>query len=473
VCEPSYSGADCSTRYCPYDCYGNGACSNGVCACTAPFVAPYCSDTGSNGFANQSSVHGVFKFEHDVYRGDEGDSVTVRVLRTVGFEGAVGVRVSTRDVTAFDQADYTGLYGEELRWLSGDEHAQEVHIALLQDFLEESDESFEVFLTPMRGGAMLAVNGGNVTTVIINANSGGNGNFATDSDVVQVALRLHDVPLATIPENTAARQLFVEAYARDISAALSLPSPQYVQVVAVEGATPDALRYIKVTIRLLHDDSLGRSSVELARDLVEQVARPASALYSGDVTQNVDATFAPEVLISEEQRDSDGKKTNPLNTVLILIICGMALLLVCCVTISYVKRKQIGDWLLWKFGNMRFSAFKANKHRIAHETRNDDEKDGGGVGDGDGGGDTPLSLELTNLNEQHQQQQHMLQVSVVDDDDDDDTAATGHQRFDEMPLSDDDDDVDVAVDLTQVDDADAATDVDGGSSTKYPTNYKY
>jgi hypothetical protein len=91
-------------------------------------------------------------------------TVTITVTRTGGADGAVSVAYSTADGTATSPADYTTAAGT-LNWADQDAADKTFQVTIINDTLDEPDETFTVNLSAPTGGAVLGAN--TVETVTI------------------------------------------------------------------------------------------------------------------------------------------------------------------------------------------------------------------------------------------------------------------------------------------------------------------
>lgn len=87
-------------------------------------------------------------------QGIEGGEATVRVQRVGGRAGAVSVAYATADGSATAGADYTAVAGS-LAWAAGEMGIKSFAVPLLDDALEEGNETVLVALSSPTGGAAL------------------------------------------------------------------------------------------------------------------------------------------------------------------------------------------------------------------------------------------------------------------------------------------------------------------------------
>lgn len=104
----------------------------------------------------QLTVSGVTYDENGV------GTVTLTATRTVGSDGAVSVDFTTADGTAVAPADYLAAAGT-LSWADGDSAPKMIQITIVDDSLDEADETFTVTVSNPQGGAVL---GGNTTATV-------------------------------------------------------------------------------------------------------------------------------------------------------------------------------------------------------------------------------------------------------------------------------------------------------------------
>jgi hypothetical protein len=116
---------------------------------------------------------GQLGFTSNGYRVDEENEdggVIVRVSRTDGSTGAVGVNYSTTDGTATAGTDFTARSGT-LNWADGDSDVKSIYISTRSDSRYEGNETFQIQLSDATGGA--ALGSLSTATVTIIDNDGG------------------------------------------------------------------------------------------------------------------------------------------------------------------------------------------------------------------------------------------------------------------------------------------------------------
>lgn len=117
---------------------------------------------------------GTIKFDETSFEvSEDAGSVTIRVERSNGEDGAVSVHYSTSNGSAIAGQDYTAASGT-LSWASGDESDRTFTVAIANDSAQEGGETFQIALSGATGGAAIDSARG-TTTVVILANDGGSG----------------------------------------------------------------------------------------------------------------------------------------------------------------------------------------------------------------------------------------------------------------------------------------------------------
>lgn len=97
---------------------------------------------------------GVLAFSMDAFDTTEGNAAQVRIRRTGGSEGAVGVRMATADGTAEAGIDYLPL-DVVVQWGDGDSTVKTVEVSTLDDAVDEAEETIFLGLGTPTGGAVL------------------------------------------------------------------------------------------------------------------------------------------------------------------------------------------------------------------------------------------------------------------------------------------------------------------------------
>jgi hypothetical protein len=104
---------------------------------------------------NEVPQPGALQFSAPAYSVDEnGEGVTITVSRTGGSDGAVGVSYATSNGTATAGSDYTSRSGT-LSWGSRDSANKTFSVSILNDSVDEPDESVNLALNSPTGGATL------------------------------------------------------------------------------------------------------------------------------------------------------------------------------------------------------------------------------------------------------------------------------------------------------------------------------
>lgn len=124
---------------------------------------------------------GTLKFDESSFEvAEDAGSVTIRVERSGGEDGAVSVQYSTSNGSAVAGQDYTAASGT-LSWGSGDESTKMFAVAIANDSTQEGGETFTIALSGATGGAAIDAERGS-TTVVILANDGGSGGTGGGGD---------------------------------------------------------------------------------------------------------------------------------------------------------------------------------------------------------------------------------------------------------------------------------------------------
>ena len=111
---------------------------------------------------------GTLQFSASTYAVTEGPAgARVTITRTNGADGDVGVTVSTSDGTAHAGSDYVATT-ETVTWSSGDATAKTVVIPQIDDAIDEDDETINVQLSNVTGGAAIGARANSVVTILDN-----------------------------------------------------------------------------------------------------------------------------------------------------------------------------------------------------------------------------------------------------------------------------------------------------------------
>ena len=93
---------------------------------------------------------------------ENAGTVTITVTRTGGSDGAVSATYNTVDGTAVAPGDYTTAAGT-VNFADGDTAPKTFQVTIVNDTLDEPDETFNVILSAPTGGAVL----GGITTEVV------------------------------------------------------------------------------------------------------------------------------------------------------------------------------------------------------------------------------------------------------------------------------------------------------------------
>lgn len=106
--------------------------------------------------ARESGQHGVLHFATTLASQHEsGDHLVIALLRSGGSEGRVSVTLSSQDVSATAGSDYLGV-DSTVTFEHGDVELKLLQVALLNDSVQEGDETFRVHLSNPTGGVTLS-----------------------------------------------------------------------------------------------------------------------------------------------------------------------------------------------------------------------------------------------------------------------------------------------------------------------------
>lgn len=341
TCNTPYTGTDCSLVFCPYDCYDHGSCDEfGVCHCQGNWEGIYCSTEKTQppiGGAQFTFISGYIRTEEDA------GTIFLNVSRGGNTYGDVYVSYATQDASAHAYSDYMPTDGL-LAWSSGDSTPQSIQVDILGDDHPEGVEAFTVFLYAPSPGSTVGSN----ATIAISAN--GDSVSSVDNVVVTVLISKSESELRL---TTVTGATFADTFINNLADVdvLDIPSDRIV-VRSVESRTSSESYYTFVLL----GSSTGPSGDDLAEIIWTQMHDMTSALYAGSATQYIDMNYQPVFKFTEPA--DQGSPT----TYWWLLAVGIVLLVLVAVgVVLYKKRLAVVEWLLWRLGNMRFSALM--KHR--------------------------------------------------------------------------------------------------------------
>ncbi|MFN7942848.1 MAG: Calx-beta domain-containing protein [Thermoanaerobaculia bacterium] len=111
--------------------------------------------TGDDGGGDDSGDPGTIRFDEPSFEVIEGEvSAVITVERSHGSHGAVSVDYATSDGSASSGTDYQSASGT-LSWANGDESAKTFVVPILGDDLAEGNETVNLALSNVTGGATL------------------------------------------------------------------------------------------------------------------------------------------------------------------------------------------------------------------------------------------------------------------------------------------------------------------------------
>lgn len=115
---------------------------------------------------------GALQFSNGSYTVGEGDgSRTITVQRTGGDDGAVSVQFATSNGSASAGSDYTPASGT-LSWANGDDASKTFTVQILEDTIDEPNQTVNLTLSAPTGGAVLGSPSTAVLTIADNDESG-------------------------------------------------------------------------------------------------------------------------------------------------------------------------------------------------------------------------------------------------------------------------------------------------------------
>ena len=113
------------------------------------------------------AVPGSIQFSSITYSVNENATATITVTRTGGSNGTVSVNYATSNGTATAGQDYTAVSGT-LTWADGDASPMSFTIPISNDNLEETNETVNISLSGVTGGATIGTPGSSVLTIVDN-----------------------------------------------------------------------------------------------------------------------------------------------------------------------------------------------------------------------------------------------------------------------------------------------------------------
>lgn len=129
---------------------------------------------------------GELGFEDDEFQViEDGGTAVIVVERDDGSDGVVSAVVSTADGSATDGEDYEGI-SRVVTWEDGDDDDKTVEVPILEDDLEEGNETVELTLTDPTGGATLD-DGDALAELTILDNDGTTGVCVEDAETLCLA----------------------------------------------------------------------------------------------------------------------------------------------------------------------------------------------------------------------------------------------------------------------------------------------
>lgn len=116
-----------------------------------------CGGGGGGDGGGADPVPGTLQFEMAAYSGDEdAGAITITVTRTGGSDGAVSVDLSDAGTgSATSVADYAVITPATLSWADGDMAARTIDVVPVADGAAEPDETVDLALANVTGGASL------------------------------------------------------------------------------------------------------------------------------------------------------------------------------------------------------------------------------------------------------------------------------------------------------------------------------
>ncbi|MBU1308067.1 MAG: choice-of-anchor B family protein [Gammaproteobacteria bacterium] len=118
------------------------------------------------GFGIEPPRPGSLSLVQSAVQATEGDSVTITVQRIGGSSGALSVQYQTQDGSASAGADYSAA-SAQLDWADADSSDKTIMLTVIDDALQESDETFSVQLLSV-AGSVVGPTGSLVVTILDN-----------------------------------------------------------------------------------------------------------------------------------------------------------------------------------------------------------------------------------------------------------------------------------------------------------------
>jgi hypothetical protein len=111
---------------------------------------------------------GTVQFGAATYSANEnGGSVTLTLTRTNGADGAISVSVASGGGSAAASTDYTAL-SQTVSWANGDAAAKTVVLQVLEDSVDEPNETVNVTISSPSGGATIGAQASATVTIVDN-----------------------------------------------------------------------------------------------------------------------------------------------------------------------------------------------------------------------------------------------------------------------------------------------------------------
>ena len=118
---------------------------------------------------------------------ENGGTATITAIRTGGADGAVSVSYATSDGTATDPADFLDAAGT-LNWANQDSAPKSFQVTIVNDALDEPDETFTASISSPTGGAVLGSPATATVTILDNDQQGATVEIPTLGDVGKILL---------------------------------------------------------------------------------------------------------------------------------------------------------------------------------------------------------------------------------------------------------------------------------------------